>query len=398
MTAGSTTIKGFVIDDFSLDGIHLQVGGSNTIAGNWIGTNFSGTEPSPNDGDGIQMEGSNGNQIGGTTAADRNVVAASGGHGIFMLEADGNTVQGNYVGTGVDGNEDFGNTIDGIALDGASNNTIGPGNVTSGNTNQGVALFTVGAESTSNGNTIIGNTIGLGTGGAPLPNGGQGVLVASGGTGNTISENSISSNGGLGIELAPPNGVTQNDEGDDDVGSNDLQNFPVLTSAEPQGGSVRIQGTLSSTPSTIFRVDYYASETCDDSEFGEGERWIGWSGPGSGTTTDASGEASFDTESGLTAPTSPGEWVTATATDPDGNTSEFSECIQVEDALPPGQVPFQAEASDDNPEDNTMDLYLVCPGQPTQVIAVGLKPDNVGATSATWSETTTRRSRPAAVS
>ena len=109
VTAGSSTIKGFVIDDFSLDGIHLESGGNNMIVGNWIGTDQSGLEPSPNLGDGIQMQGSDGNQIGGPTAAERNVVSASGGHGIFMFESDDNVVEGNYVGTDVDGDEDFGN-------------------------------------------------------------------------------------------------------------------------------------------------------------------------------------------------------------------------------------------------------------------------------------------------
>ena len=389
MTAGSTTIKGFVIDDFALDGIHLQGGGGNTIVGNWIGTDTSGNEPSDNFGDGIQMEGSDGNQIGGMTAADRNVVSASGGHGIFMFNADGNTVEGNYVGTDVAGDDDFGNGIDGIAVDGGSDNTIGPDNVTSGNTNQGVALFRVGGASASSDNTVIGNTIGLGADGEALPNGGDGVLVASG-TGNTVKENSIAENGGLGIDLIESiedfGGVTENDEGDGDSGANNLQNFPVLTSAEPQGGSVRIQGTLSSTPSTTFRVDYYSSETCDDSEFGEGERWIGWS-QGLGTTTNASGEASFDTGSGLTAPTSPGEWVTATATSPSGDTSEFSECIEIEESsLPEGQEPVEVTATDDNPEDDTLDLYLDCgPSKPKQVIAVGLIPNNVTATTASWS-------------
>ena len=154
------------------------------------------------------MRQSDGNQIGGTTAADRNIVSMSGGHGIFMSESDQNTVEGNYVGTDVDGVEDFGNGIDGIAVDGGSDNDIGPGNVSSGNMFQGVAIFTVGSSLASSGNTIVGNTFGLGSGGAPLPNGGQGVLIASG-VGNAISENTISSNGALGINLAPPTASTR---------------------------------------------------------------------------------------------------------------------------------------------------------------------------------------------
>jgi CSLREA domain-containing protein len=319
ITAGSTTIKGFVIDDFGADGIHLQSAGDNTIVGNWIGTDVSGQETSPNLGDGIEMQQSDGNQIGGTTAGERNIVSASGGHGIFMFESDDNSVEGNYVGTDVDGLEDFGNTIDGIAVDGGQNNDIGPGNVTSGNTNQGVAVFTVGSALQSSGNTIAGNTVGLGAGGAPLPNGGQGVLIASG-VGNVISQNSISSNGALGINLAPPNGINANDLDDPDTGPNDLQNFPVLTSAI-RGASTTVSGTLNSEPTEDYTIEFFASASCDGTH-GEGTRFLGDVGA---TTPPGEGDTSF-TATGLGA-TSESESITATATDEDGNTSEFSACL-----------------------------------------------------------------------
>ena len=47
VTAGSTTIKGFVIDDFGVDGIHLQGGGNNTIVGNWVGPDCQARSPFP---------------------------------------------------------------------------------------------------------------------------------------------------------------------------------------------------------------------------------------------------------------------------------------------------------------------------------------------------------------
>ena len=317
VTAGSSTIKGFVIDDFSLDGIHLESGGSNMVVGNWIGTDQSGLEPSPNLGDGIQMQGSDGNQIGGPTAAERNVVSASGGHGIFMFESDDNVVEGNYVGTDVDGDEAFGNTIDGIAVDGGSNNEIGPGNVTSGNNNQGVAIFSVGSGFESSGNTVVGNTIGLGAGGLPLSNGGQGVLIASG-VGNVISQNSISDNGALGINLAPPDGINPNDPDPGD-GPNALQNFPVLTSAT-LGPSTTVSGTLNSEATEDYTIEFFASATCDGTH-GEGTRYLGFVG----TSTNSDGNASFT--AGELGATTASESITATATDEDGNTSEFSACL-----------------------------------------------------------------------
>ena len=98
------------------------------------------------------------------------------------------------------------------------------------------------------GNAISGNTFGLGSGGAALPNGGQGVLIAAG-IGNAISQNSISSNGALGINLAPPDGINANDLDDPDTGSNALQNFPVLSSATC-GASTTVVGSLNSRPRT----------------------------------------------------------------------------------------------------------------------------------------------------
>lgn len=339
VTAGSTTIKGFVINRFALDGIHLESGGGNTVVGNYIGTDRTGQRISGNAGDGIQMQQSDGNQIGGTTAADRNVVSASSGHGIFMLAADGNTVEGNYVGTDVDGVEDFGNGIDGIAVDGGSNNDIGPGNISSGNANQGVAIFSVGSGGTpSTSNTILGNTFGLGSAGAPLPNGGQGVLIASG-VGNSISQNSISANGVLGIDLAPPNGINTNDPGDGDLGSNNLQNFPVLTSASG-GASTTVSGSLDSAPGT-YRVEFFANAACDGTN-GEGARFLGATNVSPGVAFSATGLAS----------TSAGEVATATATDSAGNTSEFSVCrgiIIVTGSAPQPGPTFTVNTNSDGP-------------------------------------------------
>ena len=77
-------------------------------------------------------------------------------------------------------------------------------------------------------------------------------------------------------------------------------------------------GTLNSTANTTFTLDFYASAAADPSGFGEGARYLG----SAVVTTDAGGNASFEVT--LAAATTPGEVVTATATDPAGNTSEFS--------------------------------------------------------------------------
>jgi len=146
------------------------------------------------------------------------------------------------------------------------------------------------------------------------------LVLAGTGTGMAISRNSIFANASLGIDLGN-NGVTPNDLGDGDTGPNNLQNFPVLTSATSNDGATTILGLLNSTPNTVFTLEFFANSECDPSGFGEGETFIG----STKVTTDGSGNASFTAIFQGTA-----GFITATATDLDGNTSEFSRCISVQ--------------------------------------------------------------------
>jgi hypothetical protein len=139
------------------------------------------------------------------------------------------------------------------------------------------------------------------------------------------------SNGDLGIDLAPA-GVTPDDAGDADSGANDLQNFPVLAAATASGSQTRIDGTLNSTPNRTFTLDFYASAACDPSGYGEGQVYLG----GAVVTTDAAGDAPFSVT--LPAATTADQVVTATATDADGSTSEFSACVTVVGGAMPGDL------------------------------------------------------------
>src|SRR5262249_36030961 len=96
--------------------------------------------------------------------------------------------------------------------------------------------------------------------------------------------------------------------------------FPVITSVASNGGVTAISGTLDSAPNTQFRIELFANKACHLSGFGEGENYLGFTS----ATTDANGKASFT----FNAPTPNviGGFFTATATDPNGNTSEFSAC------------------------------------------------------------------------
>ncbi len=114
-------------------------------------------------------------------------------------------------------------------------------------------------------------------------------------------------------------GRTANDVGDVDTGPNQLQNFPVLNRAVA-GTTTRVIGTLSSVANSTFSLDFFLNQ--NDSEAG-GQQYVG----STSVTTDASGNASLDTSLAVT--TSAGQFITATATDVLGNTSEFSGTTEV---------------------------------------------------------------------
>jgi hypothetical protein len=168
-------------------------------------------------------------------------------------------------------------------------------------------------------------------------NGGDGVLVSGeegAGLGdendnNSIRGNTIFSNGGLGIDLdledtilsTTGDGITANDAGDGDTGNNELQNFPLVNAALPQS-STFVRGFLNSRPNAAYTIDIYRATTCDPSGNGEGGAYLG----STTATTNAFGNALWSTTVTATVPAN--EFVTATATDSLGSTSEFSACRQ----------------------------------------------------------------------
>jgi hypothetical protein len=166
----------------------------------------------------------------------------------------------------------------------------------------------------------------------------EGVKVSSAGDiNNLISQNSIYANGKLGINLVggaeDANGVTANDTNDSDTGPNLLQNYPVVTSAINSGGSTTINGTLNSNLDQDYVIEFFVSNDPvpgkDPSGFGEGQTFIGTT-----TVTTSGNDAVFTFNPA--APLTVGSWVTATATDGSGNTSEFSGAVQV--SLPVSDV------------------------------------------------------------
>jgi hypothetical protein len=259
----------------------------NLVQGNYIGTDAGGTLDRGNALYGVYINGAPGNTIGGTTAAERNVISGNN-TGVFISAANGNFVRGNFIGTEATGVSALGNTFDGVRIGGQASSSQ------------------VGGTASGSGNTIAFN-------------GGDGVRVDTG-TGNVILGNSVHSNTELGTDLAN-DGADTNDVGDADTGANNKQNYPVLTSA--LSGSIRVQGTLNSTAGTTFRLEFFSNPACDTTGRGEGKTFLG----NTSVTTDGSGNASFDAVFYVTVAV--GDWVTGTATDPANNTSEFSACQQI---------------------------------------------------------------------
>ena len=247
--------------------------------------NAVGNEAMPNALNGILMNSSS----SGTSIVD-NVVSGNTADGVFVHSQA--TLLGNRIGIAATSEKAIPNHGDGVRLNGDGSD--------------------VGADGAGSANTIANN-------------GGDGVFV-SGGPTNEIVANSIYSNGGLGIDLGPTNGVTPNDVEDGDSGPNDLQNFPVFESVTFATGSTDHLHIVASAPTSpgagSYRIDYYASDVCDPSGNGEGVRHLGHDLTGSG-----GGTISFDSDS--VGPVLAGEILTATLTSPIGSTSEFSACHEI---------------------------------------------------------------------
>lgn len=280
----SALLAGNVISN---NGRGIEVSGPPTlIQGNTIGLNIDQTAEMRNGGaSGIALH-TGGHQVGGTESWQGNVIVASWGI-VLTQDSDANIIEGNFIGTNAAQTQVFGSGYSGINLYRANANTIGGVEPGAGNVIRGA---------------------------------GFGVYVALG-TGNAVLGNSIAGNDLAGIELDPI-GPSGDDALDADHGPNEGQNRPVLTSAQELATDVFVNGTLQSRPNRTYRVELFHSASCHVSGLGEGDTPFGVIE----ATTDATGKATLAAQitNGLGAGV-----LTATATDADGNTSEFSPCIDI---------------------------------------------------------------------
>ncbi len=369
-----STIRGLVLNGGFDYTIEAYFSNNNVVTGCFVGTNAAGTADVQN-GRGIEVQYSSTFRVGGPLPADRNLISGNWVYGVGIQLTSNATIEGNLIGTDVSGTVPLRVANTGIFGGANSPGLVIRGNVVGGQTQIGMTVGT--ANDTVYGAVVQGNWIGTdvtgtvdlgnpfagvevqgrnvavggigpGEGNVIAFNGGAGVLVFYSTIGilnNPIRGNSIYGNAArhgvagtspLGIDLGNiggygDGGFTPNDLDDGDPGPNLNQNFPVITAAfatpnvAGPNASTTIQGRLNSTPSTQFALDFYSNASClgRPQDFLQGRTYLG----SSNVTTDSGGDVSIDVVLPVTL--GAGEKVTATATDPNGNTSEFSQRIVV---------------------------------------------------------------------
>lgn len=309
----------------------------NTVCGNFIGTDATGTLPRGNLSEGIMAQDVTNIVVGGQNPAARNVISANGSAAnvpaITFLAGAGHVVQGNIIGADVTGHYHLGNYGDGIKVQGAAGVTIGgagAGNLIGNSGGHGVFLLGdtrgiviqgnwigtdagqswpmgnrgAGIYAQNSGGSLIGGTT-AGQGNVIQFSGDAGVNVFSG-SGNRIEANSIFDNAGPGIAL----GTT----------GNQPTSSPLVTAATVAYGSTQLEGTHLGQPNTAYHLEFFASPPWDPANRPEGKQFLGTIT----VTTDASGVTAFSATLGGAPPETV---ITATATDPAGNTSEFSPAL-----------------------------------------------------------------------
>ena len=281
-----------------------------TVKGNRIGTSFSGTANLGNTGPGVHLVSVHHNLIGGWNMGDGNLISGNGGlfdgvlypnPGIAISAGSTNNhVSGNLIGT-----DRFGNIVEGL-----------------GNFSHGIVI-----SSGSHANVIGLRPNDPGTANLIAGNGefeGSGIAVTGAlTTNNPIAGNRTSDNGILGIDLGA-DGVTPNDGDDSDSGPNRLQNFPVIEIADYDADAffLTVDFSVPSAPQHAaypLRIEFFLA---DSSPAGQGKHLLG-------ITEYATGDypndrTSFFPVTAGAAAIGPGARIVATATDADGNTSEFS--------------------------------------------------------------------------
>ncbi|MFK7730260.1 MAG: cadherin-like domain-containing protein [Pseudomonadales bacterium] len=342
ITGDDVIVRGLAINSFDSHGIEIT-GNNNRIESSYIGIQRDGTSAAGNSGLGIRINNAQNNQIGAPDAG--NVISGNALSGIAIVGAASanNIIESNRIGTNANGTAALANGDYGIDLwDGGANNnriggdTLAQRNVISWNAWAGIHI------SGGSGNIVSGNYIGSNGTGASASNNG-GIDIDGNSSGNQIGGtgpgegNIIALNTGAGVKVSDTNSIRNTIHGNEiydntDKGiahlsnGNDNREAPQLSiAAHDAVGNLSIFGSYSapSLSNDVISVDYFSNTS---SEL-EGRTYLG----SDSITLDGSGNAVI--EHSLTASVSTGEFLSATATDSAGNTSEFSANAQIQQAL-----------------------------------------------------------------
>jgi parallel beta-helix repeat protein len=316
------------------DGIRIEAGGNGTlVVNNIVGTDgtLGGQAGTGLNKRGISVTSATNTQITSNVISGNGGGGASGG--VVLNNATATTITQNAIGTNRGGTADLGNVDGGIVVNSSSATSVATNIISNNGTGfsyGGVALRGAGAGSTSSvvsDNQIVGNDargvyIESGSSNTIGPNNfitlstSDGVAVLSG-VGNVITRNSITANGGIGINLVGANdvagGVTPNDPDDADSGPNNLINYPViLTASFGADSTIAVTGTAPAGST----VEVFRSDGTDEN--GEGVQFL--------SSVLAGDDGTFAASLPFTSPLPENFGLTATATrtgNPNDGTSEF---------------------------------------------------------------------------
>lgn len=327
-------IEGLVINRFSGNGIVLDTFGGNLIAGNFIGTDVSGTLDQGNSEDGVLLTGELFNRIGGTVPEMRNLIAGNDGNQIEVRSSGANVIEGNLLGTDRAGQRVLSSDAT-VLLAGSFFEVIGGVESSSRNLiaseSTGIVVTATDAEDPFPPSDPADAIDSCGADLQTVRNqraaffesdeledfertfrSTQPLILCAGADnflglaqGNAILGNDSLIGAGAFVDLGD-DGPTPNDIGDVDGGPNNYQNTPVLISAISSPAGTDILGSLESAPATSFRVEFFA--LTDAGGPFEAGSYLG----AVNATTDANGFAEFAFASASPFPS--GSLVTATAT------------------------------------------------------------------------------------
>jgi hypothetical protein len=288
---------------------------NNVVAGNFIGTDRHGTTALGNWA-GVTIGSAHDDLVNGNVISGNEVgvlLASDGSSGPNFVSSVGSyrcALTRNSIGTDVNGGA-LGNLAAGVGVI------------------QNALAARIGGASAGLGNTIAYNGInsaGLSLdmmyNGAPVANApGVWIFSLSGTpTGTIVQGNSIYGNAGLGVDLGGvyptpgPDGVDNLSVPDGpNTGPNNQQHYPQLVAVQ-SGSTTTISGSLSSNNPGPYTLDFYANPAADPSGYGQGQIYLG------SATVPATGNFFVV----LPAATTAGEFISATGTDANGDTSEFS--------------------------------------------------------------------------